>query len=49
MVEIRLEVLYDEINQDNSRVSDGIIRDIQRRLGNETVWEKYNNGWRAMA
>ncbi len=48
-MEVQFKVLYDELREDGSRLSDGIIRDIQRRFGNEAVWEKYDGGWRVMA
>lgn len=48
-MEVRIQILYDELNSDGSRASDAILRDINYRLGTEAIWEKYGEGWRAMA
>ena len=45
-MEVRLEILYDEISLDGTRFGDEIIRDIQRRLGVDARWERYHDGWR---
>jgi hypothetical protein len=48
-MEVRINILYDEMNEDGTRAGDEIIRDIQRRMGDQTVWEKYKSGWRAIS
>jgi hypothetical protein len=46
-MELRVEILYDDI-QGSGRKSDEILRDIQRRMGSEAVWEKYHDGWKVV-
>jgi hypothetical protein len=47
-MEVRVEILYDELGNDGSRRSDELLRDIQRRMGSDAVWEKYHDGWRVV-
>ena len=45
-MEIVIEVLNDDLDQDGSRTSDLLFRDIQKRLGKDSVWKRHANGWR---
>ena len=44
-MEIKLAVTYDELSEDGSRLSDGIVRDFSRRFP-DAVWERYDAGWK---
>ena len=44
-MEIELKLKYDELADDGSRLSDGIVRDFSRRFP-DAVWERYHGGWR---
>jgi len=42
-MEIILEIKYDELREDGSRVADELRRDIFQRYPN-AIWEKYGEG-----
>lgn len=44
-MEIKLELKYDELSEDGTRLSDGLVREMSRRFP-DAVWEKYQAGWR---
>lgn len=44
-MEINIEIKYDNLNQDLTRDSDELFRDIQRRFP-EGLWERTESGYR---
>ncbi len=44
-MEIKLAITYDELSEDGSRSSDGLVRAVAQRFP-DAVWERYNAGWR---
>lgn len=46
-MEVKIEVKEDEINEDFSRGSDGIFRDLLKRFPNG-IWEKNGNGYKIL-
>jgi hypothetical protein len=46
-MEIKIEVREDDINEDLSRSSDNLFRDIQKRFP-EGVWERNGSGYKIM-
>ena len=41
---VKLEVLYDDINQDGGRERDSVIRAVDSAMHGAT-WEAYKGGW----
>ncbi len=44
-MEIKLELKYDELSEEGSRLSDGLVRDVARRFP-DAVWERDRSGWK---